>query len=142
MQRSRAALVALAMFSLPLTAQSALPHLTVTVQGLEPTTGLLEISVFNSAETFMKKPVLQKKEAVNGHKEITVEFAAMAEGDYAVVVVHDENGNGALDTGFFGFGGESFGYSNDAHGWFGRPSFDAARFTIDATDKKIVIHLD
>ena len=132
----------LVLLSMPIAAQSRLAHLTVDVRGLEPTTGAIEVSIFNSAETFLKKPLLQKKETVNGNAELAVEFAGLLEGEYAVVVVHDENGNGALDTGFFGFGGESFGYSNDAWGWFGRPSFEAARFTVGTEDVNIEINLD
>jgi uncharacterized protein (DUF2141 family) len=58
-----------------------------------------------------------------------------------VVVVHDENGNGKLDTGFLGFGSESYAYSNDAHPLFGRPSFDEAKFAVDA-DTRIEISLN
>ncbi len=114
----------------PLMAEAELAKLTVTVRGLDPATGTVEISVFNSAESFLSKPFLQKSEPVDGRDEITAEFSGMVEGDYAVVAVHDENDNGVLDTGFLGFGGESFGYSNDAFSWLGRPDFDAARFAI------------
>jgi uncharacterized protein (DUF2141 family) len=127
---------------MPLLAEAQLAHLTVTVRGLKPATGTLEVSVFNSAESFLKKPVVQRSKKVDGKAELAVKFAGLSNGDYAVVVVHDANGNGVLDTGFLGFGGEHYGYSNDASSWWGRPSFNQARFTIGTEDKDIVINLD
>jgi uncharacterized protein (DUF2141 family) len=141
MQKSHIAILG-ALLLMPVMAKAELAKLTVTVRGLVPATGTVEISVFNSAESFLHKPVLQKSEPVDGKGEITAEFSGMVEGDYAVVAVHDENDNGVLDTGFLGFGGESFGYSNDAFSWLGRPSFDAARFAVGAKDQDIVIVLD
>ncbi|WEK44240.1 MAG: DUF2141 domain-containing protein [Candidatus Sphingomonas colombiensis] len=51
-------------------------------------------------------------------------------GDYAVAVIHDENGNGKLDT-FAGIPREGFGFSRNPAIGFGPPSFAAARFTLD-----------
>ena len=126
----------------PAISQAQLATLTVTVRGLVPATGAVEVSVFNSPETFMKEPSVQQSAKVDGKEELEFRFSGMLEGKYAVVVVHDENDNGALDTGFLGFGGESFGYSNDAFSWFGRPGFDAASFSIGTEDADIVITLD
>ena len=50
-------------------------------------------------------------------------------GDYAIAVIHDENGNGKLDT-FAGIPREGFGFSQNPTITFGPPSFKAARFTI------------
>jgi len=130
------------MLLMPTYAQAGLAHLTLTIQGLEPPTGTVEVSLFNSAETFMKKPVLQRRLPVNGKNELTIEFSGVLDGDYAIVVVHDENDNGVLDTGFLGFGGEKYGFSNNATPWVGRPSFDAAKFSIGDEDVKIAIKLD
>ena len=47
---------------IPFAAEAQLARLTVTVQGLNPATGTVEISLFNSAESFMKEPFLQKSE--------------------------------------------------------------------------------
>jgi uncharacterized protein (DUF2141 family) len=57
------------------------------------------------------------------------------------VVVHDENDNGAYDSGFLGFGGESLGYSNNARSWLGRPDFDDAKLSIGAEGAEIEISL-
>lgn len=114
---------------------------TVRVVRADPVTGTLEISLFNSADTFLRQPYLQTSGAVNEDGTHMARFGKVPPGEYAVVVVHDENGNGKLDTGFLGFGGESYAYSNDAHPLFGRPSFDDAKFAVDA-DTRVEISLD
>ena len=125
----------------PARAVAQLATLTVVVHSLEPQAGKLEVSLFNSAEDFLKKPLLQQTVAVDSESE-ELEFAALVDGEYAVVVVHDANDNGALDAGFLGFGGEGYGYSNNPISLFGRPSFDAARFTVGTENLSIEIDLD
>lgn len=51
----------------------------------------------------------------------------LPEGDYAVSLFHDENGNKKLDTNFLNIPKEAFGFSNDALGIMGPPSFSNAK---------------
>jgi uncharacterized protein (DUF2141 family) len=127
---------------LPCVAMAQLATLSISVEGIEPVSGTIEVSLFNTADLFMKEPFLQSVSVVESDEAIKVEFSGLLEGDYAVVVVHDENDNGVLDTGFLGFGGESFAFSNDAKPWIGRPSFEEAAITVGTDDLEIVINLD
>ena len=135
-------IVLTALMLMPVLAQARLAQLTVTVRGLAATSGTIEVSIFNSAEKFLKKPFVQKSKPVDGKEEVVFVFAGLAEGEYAIAAVHDENGNGILDNGFLGFGGEHYGFSNDATAWLGRPSYEAAAFKFGAEDMQIVISLD
>jgi uncharacterized protein (DUF2141 family) len=47
------------LFFLPALAHAQLARLTVVVSGIDPSTGTVEVSVFNTAESFMQKPLLQ-----------------------------------------------------------------------------------
>jgi uncharacterized protein (DUF2141 family) len=141
MKSSRFALLA-TLVLLPAFAHAQMAKLTVVVSGIAPATGTVEVSVFNTAETFMQKPLLQQSRNVSGLTETKFVFAGLLEGNYAVVVVHDENGNGVRDAGFLGFGGESYAYSNDASSWLGRPSFEDASFSIAKEDMEILIGLE
>ncbi|MEJ8566743.1 DUF2141 domain-containing protein [Elongatibacter sediminis] len=132
----------LALLALPLTASAQLANLHVLVTQLEPATGKVEVSLFDNAEDFMKKPFLQQTLPVDGNSELQFEFAGLVDGAYGVVVVHDENDNGVYDAGFLGFGGEGLGYSNDARPWLGRPSFEAVRVDVGTEDLEIVIRTD
>jgi uncharacterized protein (DUF2141 family) len=100
--------------------------LAVSIKNLSPPTGTIEVTLFNSAETFMKEPYRQQSGKSNEKGEFITEFTDLTSGEYAVVVVHDANDNGKLDTGFLGFGGESYRFSNNASSWFGRPDFEDA----------------
>lgn len=59
----------------------------------------------------------------------SIRFDGLAHGDYAVAVIHDENGNRKLDT-FAGIPREGFGFSRNPPVTFGPPRFSAARFTL------------
>lgn len=59
----------------------------------------------------------------------SLRFDGLPHGDYAVAVIHDENGNNKLDT-FAGIPREGFGFSRNPPVTFGPPRFAAARFTL------------
>ncbi len=51
-------------------------------------------------------------------------------GTYALALLHDENGNGEMDSNFLGLPQEGYGFSNDAKVFLGPPSFEAASFKL------------
>jgi uncharacterized protein (DUF2141 family) len=118
-----------------------MPRLTVNVTGLAPEAGKVEVSLFNSAEDFMKKPFYQESGTPDAEGMLQVRFLNVMEGTYGLVVVHDENGNGVYDSGFLGFGAEPVGYSNDAAPWLGRPSYDAVSFEVKE-DLEVTISME
>lgn len=111
----------------------------LTVRGIEKMKGSVLVAVYNSEESFMKKHLVAKKVNVSG-SEVTVVFENVKPGDYAITTFHDENNNNKLDTNFFGIPNESYGFSNDARGAFGPPSFEKAKVKVDG-NKKLVINL-
>ena len=58
-----------------------------------------------------------------------ITFRALPRGDYALAVIHDENGNNKLDT-IAGIPREGFGFSRNPPILFGPPRFTAARFPL------------
>src|SRR3989338_1059779 len=70
-------------------------------------------------------------------------FDGLPAGDYAVSVVHDENGNRKVDRSTFGFPKEGVGFSNDQKVKFEAPDYDDCKFDLaDGENKNIVITLD
>lgn len=59
----------------------------------------------------------------------SLSFDGLPRGDYALAVIHDENGNAKLDT-FAGIPREGFGFSRNPPIRFGPPRFAAARFAL------------
>jgi uncharacterized protein (DUF2141 family) len=127
---------------IPATSWAELPSITVKVINLPTTTGTVEVSLFDSADSFMVEPYLQQSGTVNEDGTFETRFLALPEGEYAVVVVHDANDNQQLDTGFLGLTGEAFGYSNNVHPLFGRPSFDDVKVPFGQEDLVLEIDLD
>ncbi len=114
--------------------------LEVTLKKIAPNKGgVVLIALFDQADLFLKTPVQSKKVSVDG-PEIMVVFNDLAKGDYAISVFQDVNKNNQLDTNFLGIPTEPYGFSNDAMGTFGPPSFDKAKVQV-AGNEKTIIHL-
>ena len=62
-----------------------------------------------------------------------VSFRGIAQGTYAVALVHDENGNSKMDMALF-LPKEGFGFSRNPVIVAGPPKFKAAAFAIDAAE--------
>lgn len=56
-------------------------------------------------------------------------FDGLASGDYALALVHDENGNSRMDT-VMGIPREGFGFSRNPAIRFGPPKFGSASFAV------------
>ena len=72
----------------------------------------------------------------NAHKQLvpaanakTIHFQSVAHGTYAISLIHDENGNGKLDTSVM-IPKEGFGFSRNPTVTFGPPKFKSASFTL------------
>lgn len=63
---------------------------------------------------------------------VVVVFRDLPAGEYALAAFHDANGDGELNANFVGMPTEGYGFSNDARGFMGPPSFDDASFSVDA----------
>jgi uncharacterized protein (DUF2141 family) len=70
-------------------------------------------------------------------------FADLPPGDYAVIHFHDENGQRQAGQEFLGCPDRAFGFSYDAQGFLGPPTFKDATLPIDddcAITIKLVFH--
>jgi uncharacterized protein (DUF2141 family) len=106
----------------------------VEIGGLRNTNGRVNVSLFAGADGFPQDTAAVFKSAtlqVTAGREVAVRFDDLSFGDYAVAVLHDENGNGVMDTGFLGIPSEGFGFSNNPRPGFGPPSFQSCKFGLD-----------
>lgn len=74
-------------------------------------------------------------------KEARCDFEDIPPGTYALAVIHNENMNGKLDTNWIKIPTEGYGFSNDAKGLRGAPSFSAASFQYDGQNLGLTIGL-
>lgn len=116
-------------------------QLEIEVLGLTGNLGLLTLALLDDAESFGNgsEPFREATVAVEAGSA-TVVFSDLPFGSYAAKVFQDENSNGELDSNFVGYPTEAFGFSNDAMGRFGPPTFDQAKFEFDSDLKRIRIH--
>ncbi|XHS01588.1 hypothetical protein ACFB49_31950 [Sphingomonas sp. DBB INV C78] len=72
---------------------------------------------------------------IAANKASAAHFADLAAGQYALSLVHDENGNGKLDT-RLGIPREGFGFSRNPKIGFGAPSFASVRFAVTGAEMR------
>ncbi len=117
--------------------------LTVTFQGIKTPSGAVMASLSSSPEAYAGKapPTAQATAAVTG-AAVTVTFAGLAPGTYALRAFHDLDGDGRLNTNPFGVPTEPYAFSNNARGGFGPAKWEAAAFTIRAGENRQTIDID
>ena len=116
-----------------LPAQAA--DLTVVVNNIQSGAGNVMLGLFYSAASFPKavaKGTQAPASARDAAGRVTLVLRDLAPGQYAFSAYHDLNGNGQLDNNLMGLPTEPYGFSNNARGSFGPPSFQAASITLPA----------
>jgi uncharacterized protein (DUF2141 family) len=113
--------------------------LRVRVTGLRNADGKVLAALYSNSEGFPSQPDKAFKKL-----ELTVEgtaaigtFADLRPGTYAVSVIHDEDGDGKLNTNFIGMPKEGVGASGKAS--LGPPTFDGSKFEL--TDEKTEVQI-
>jgi uncharacterized protein (DUF2141 family) len=125
-------------------AQSSCPGIHVEILKIRNSTGSVACALFGSPEGF---PVEYLRFAANimviriRETQARCDFSNIPPGTYALVVVHDENMNGKLDTTRLGIPMEGYGFSNDARAFLGAPSFSAASFQYGGQNLELTINL-
>ena len=109
--------------------------LDLSITGLRSLNGNVLVCLTANAKAFpdCAKDAQARKAIVPAAKAANVHFADLAPGNYAIAIVHDENGNGKMDVAIM-IPREGFGFSRNAMGSFGPPKFAAAQFGIAPGD--------
>lgn len=115
--------------------------LNVEVAGIAEAKGEVMVALFNKSEGWLRKGVIASTATAAQVGTVKVSFPNLAEGDYAVSVIHDLNSNKRLDSNAVGMPIEPYGFSNDAAGNFGPPTYDQAKFKFGPESKSITIKL-
>ena len=138
---SRMLIVALIM-SLLLSRAAFAGDLSVTVTGVRNDRGSMMVALYDDETMFEKRSKPRKGAIVKAVKgESRVVFHDVSAGTYAVAVFHDENDNRRLDTNLLGMPLEGYGFSRNASGLTGPPSFENAAFGFDGISGALSIAL-
>ena len=120
---------------------------TVEVRNIE-TKGEMHLAIYDDADVF-ENDNGEKGGAAEGIidgviEEVSTSMATytfeLPNGTYAIGIFVDANYNNEMDRNFFGVPKEQYGFSNDAKGSFGPPSFKDASFTVTG-DMQLEINL-
>ena len=116
-------------------------ELTVNVHDVRAQTGTLRAALVSSDEAWKGKAApVQAQQAHPQGDSLHFTFKDLPAGNYAVLLTHDENDNGKLDTNLVGMPIEGYGFSNNPQ-VMRKPTFEEARFTLPAAGTTIDITL-
>ena len=127
------------------TAAVSATAITVQITDLRNTKGQIMVWFWNSAEGFPTKGerafkiiTVNADTAVGGTLTTTL---PVIPGTYAVSILHDENGNGKMDSNVLGIPKEGYGASNNPITHFHAPSFKQAKFSVPTFSQKVVVEM-
>ncbi len=138
-------LILLNLWLIPVTALSAEPtgNIKVTISGLQSTAeSQLRVALFRGDQgwpKFERALLLQHLPVTSQQLSLSFSELPYAE-NYAILVHHDQNGNGKFDMRWFPYPRpkEGVGVSNNSKS-FGSPAFSKARFHLDHPDIELSI---
>lgn len=124
--------------------QPACPGIHVKILNIQNSSGTVACALFEAPQGF-PKDFLRMATNVMIIKirkdQARCDFEDIPPGTYAMAVIHDANMNGELDTDWLGIPTEGYGFSNDAQGLVGAPSFSAASFRYNGENIELTMTL-
>ncbi|WP_353084670.1 DUF2141 domain-containing protein [Stenotrophomonas sp.] len=115
--------------------------LQVHLDGIRVQTGTVRLALVDGPAGWEgKAPPVQAQALTPSGDSAQAVFKNLPAGEYAVLVTHDENGNGQLDTNVLGMPIEGYGFSNNPRVQR-KPTFEEARVQVPADGSAINISL-
>lgn len=112
--------------------------LNIKIENLSSTNGKVYFKLIKEGQEFgVESRGLVERIITLAEKKLEFQIDSLQNGNYAILVFHDENNNGELDTNFFGLPKEGVGNSTN---YRGIPSFEKLCFTL-VTKNFIVIEM-
>ena len=126
-------------------AATSLAHaadMTIDVTGLKNANGKIMVAVFDNADHFLKQPIRTGTGTVDAQTgTVHMLLTDLPPGDYAISLFHDQNSNGKLDKNPIGMPIEPYGFSNDAAGAYGPPTFQQSLTHLADTGSVVKVSL-
>lgn len=101
--------------------------LRVEVVGAKPSSGQVVLSLFDSQNRHLKNPLVSLSQNVDANGNAAFQLSGLDDALYSVSVFYDEDLDGKLNTNFIGIPTELVGFSNNAKGRFGPPTFEQTK---------------
>jgi uncharacterized protein (DUF2141 family) len=110
--------------------------IVVEVGNLRNARGKVLAALYKSEKDFTKdekSAVATAQVNLSGKQQAQIVFE-VAYGEYAFLLLHDENSNGKMDTNLLGIPKEGYAASNNAKNSLGAPKYADAKFKLDKPD--------
>lgn len=125
----------LAFAALPLALLGTAPapdavKLEISLSGLRSANGEVRLCIWHGGSKFPGTKCGGEQIVVPAATPSVSVDVPLLPGDYAVSLIHDENGNGKLDTNFLGIPKEGVGFSRNPKISFGPPTYVASKFDV------------
>lgn len=112
--------------------------IVVNISNFENNKGVCIVCLYDNAKAYSGKGEPYKCATVSvTNKSAGASFENVAEGTYAVSVIHDANNNKKFDTNFLGIPTEGYGASQNKLPFAAAPKFDENKFTVTANSTTI-----
>ena len=120
---------------------AAAGEVVITVTELRSNKGVVRACMTTKEKIFPKcrKDPASYRAVVPAGKKITIRFAGVEPGDYAIALLHDENNDGKANRALGMMPKEGYGFSRDAKVRMGPPKFEDAVFTHEDNDQDLSI---
>ncbi len=106
-------------------------NLVIEVVGVSNSEGNIKVALYNTADTFLSHEHVYKTDSVMARQGMTqLSLEDIPDGEYAIAIFHDANGNDELDTNWLGIPKEPIGFSKSGMKTFGPPKFKDCSFRI------------
>ncbi|MBD1845674.1 DUF2141 domain-containing protein [Cyanobacteria bacterium FACHB-63] len=117
--------------------------LTVEINGLRNQKGIVCLSLFSGEQGFPNESdrAIASRSVEAKEASVSAIFDQLSPGEYAVAVIHDDNGDGKLNTGIFGIPKEGFGFSRNPKIGMSAPKFEETAVSVSGNDTKIQIDM-
>lgn len=119
-------------------------HLVIRATELQYDQGVVIANLFRvQAQVLKSHTAFRRQHAPIARLHAELAFSDIPQGDYAVIVFHDQNNNQDLDHHFLGFSNEPMGFSNGFRSGLlaGLPSFQKLKFKVNFGDTVLSIPL-
>ncbi len=117
--------------------QEKTTKIKVTIDNVLNDSGVVLFSL-HTKDTFMKGNGIQSAKSKIEEGKVSITFKNVIPGEYAILVLHDENQNNRMDFEDNGMPLESYGISNNPRS-YGPPEYHTAKFKV--TDQPIEMNI-
>jgi uncharacterized protein (DUF2141 family) len=133
---------ALLIFSLLFSLQAEkLTNLRLTVSNIQNNKGSLSVAIYGKDGTFGELDGVIHEVQMAPKVGSVDTIISIPTGEYAIIVLHDENRNEKMDTGFMGMPKEGYGCSNNSMSFIGIPKLEKSLFLLTGDSASVSIEL-